>query len=663
MSGPFTAPTSEVPTLGLNGHSQDPASTSIVFERLTRLPHFKRCGSGYTASCPVPRHKHDDANPSLTFRQEVDGTVLLHCHGGCSNGEICEALGIQQRDLFPTPVKQSSGLGNIEAVYDYCNDAGELIYQVVRFERRLDGKRHKTFRPRRPHDKGGWIWGLHDTPRVLYRLQALLQADPYKPVYLPEGEKDVDALCERGLVATCNPGGAGKWKSEYSEHLRGRQVAILPDNDEPGYRHASEVAASLMGIAAKVFILELPDLRAMKPGADVSDWLRVEGNGVELLCELAAIGLKNMPVSLVTVEADAGLDAQSSGYMNYEHLNTPSSFTRTSSAKRLADVDVEEVHFIIRPYLMRSKLIGVEGDPGVGKTWACCAFATMVSTGTGMPGIDGFELGRPGNVLFCTGEDGLGDTLRPRCESMGADLTRIFAYDESLVLDEVGVLKLESEIVACRPDLVVIDPFVAFMGSKVDAYRSNEMRAMLRPLADLAKRYGCTILPVRHLTKSSKSKAIYRGQGSIDFTAACRAVVLVGCDPSDRTQRAVTLTKMNLAPDTHATGFTIENGVFKWTGQSYLTPNRLLEAESMEETVSALDEAVQFLEAVLAAGPVSSDEIFAASQKQRISDATLRRAKQQLKVKAHPLRENGMRGVQSWEWFLPPKPLGNEHAV
>ena len=53
-------------------------------------------------------------------------------------------------------------------------------------------------------------------------------------IYICEGEKDVEALERAGCAATCNAGGAGKWRPEYSEALAGANVIIVADRDEPG---------------------------------------------------------------------------------------------------------------------------------------------------------------------------------------------------------------------------------------------------------------------------------------------------------------------------------------------------------------------------------------------------------------------------------------------
>lgn len=99
-------------------------------------------------------------------------------------------------------------------------------------------------------------------------------------MFVCEGEKDCDNLAAIGLAATTNAGGAEKWKAEHSEALRGRLVFILPDNDEPGRRHASAVAVSLHNIAAGVRIVNLSHL---PDKGDVSDWLAAGGTADELL--------------------------------------------------------------------------------------------------------------------------------------------------------------------------------------------------------------------------------------------------------------------------------------------------------------------------------------------------------------------------------------------
>jgi len=237
---------------------------------LSKLEGVRKAGSGWTARCPA----HEDQRASLSISTGDDGRVLVHCHAGCSVEEIVGKLGLTIRDLMPSNGSkdhQGNGKSEIVTTYDYRDEQGELLYQVVRME-------PKSFRQRRPKDGGGWDWSLKGVRRICYRLSQVLSAKPEETIFVGEGEKDADNLDRRGLVATCNSGGAGKWQVEFSQFLKGRRVVILPDKDGPGRKHAETVARSLQGTAAEVKVVELPGA-----GKDVSDWLDAGGTVEELL--------------------------------------------------------------------------------------------------------------------------------------------------------------------------------------------------------------------------------------------------------------------------------------------------------------------------------------------------------------------------------------------
>jgi hypothetical protein len=264
--------------------------TPEVVRRVLELLHdAKPSGTGqWSARCPA----HEDSRPSLSVGVGDDGRVLLHCHTGCTLQDILQALGLKEADLFPP--QEGNGKPRIAATYDYCDECGNVLFQTVRFV-------PKDFRQRRPDGKGGWVWNLKGVPRVLYRLRELLKAPPDRPVFVVEGEKDVEALRALGLVATCNPMGAGKWRRGMNDYgLRDRSVYIIADNDDAGRGHAAEVLASLQGVARSAVVIELPGL---PPKGDVSDWLNIAGNdkeGLLSLCRKAA-------------EADGAKEGQAAG--------------------------------------------------------------------------------------------------------------------------------------------------------------------------------------------------------------------------------------------------------------------------------------------------------------------------------------------------------------
>ena len=160
----------------------------------------------------------------------------------------------------------------IVKTYSYRDAEGEELHQLVRYG-------DKQFLQRR-RVNGKWVWNLEGVPRVLYRLPQLLAAKAKRTVFAVEGEKDANNLARLGLVTTTNPGGAGKWKDEYSQPLIGRNVVILPDNDQVGRDHAKQVAQSLIGLAKSVKILQLPNL---PPHGDVSTWLKKGGTKDKLV--------------------------------------------------------------------------------------------------------------------------------------------------------------------------------------------------------------------------------------------------------------------------------------------------------------------------------------------------------------------------------------------
>jgi putative DNA primase/helicase len=222
----------------------------------------RKSGAGYSAKCPA----HDDRNPSLSLR-DVDGRILVHCHGGCAQTAVVDAL--KARGLWPEQEHRDDQ--DVEATYSYRDEHSALLYQIVR-------KVGKRFLQRYPDGAGGWIWKKH--PRqVLYHLPEILNA---AIVFIAEGEKDVDTLRQYGFIATTNAGGAkAPWLIEFSETLRDREVIIIPDNDKPGWERGVVIARALLRVAAKVRVFDLP-----KRVKDVTDWFEAGHSEVELITAL-----------------------------------------------------------------------------------------------------------------------------------------------------------------------------------------------------------------------------------------------------------------------------------------------------------------------------------------------------------------------------------------
>jgi hypothetical protein len=223
--------------------------TGTAFDRLltaleTGGNHVTGNGRQRMARCPA----HSDGHASLSLTQG-DDRVLVKCQAGCDTDEVLAALDLARADLFDKPLQNGNGdKPQIVATYDYTDEAGTLLYQAVRYV-------PKGFQQRRPNGHGGWIYKLGDTRRVLYRLPAVLAAAKAgQTIYVVEGEKDVHAVEKVGSVATCNSGGAGKWKPHHTAALAGAEVIVVADRDAPGRAHARQVIASLhsAGITARL---------------------------------------------------------------------------------------------------------------------------------------------------------------------------------------------------------------------------------------------------------------------------------------------------------------------------------------------------------------------------------------------------------------------------
>lgn len=409
----------------------------------------KRNGDGWQAKCPG----HEDTTPSLSISEGMDGRVLLCCHAGCSVDEILGALAIQKRDLFAD--NGTSGR-EIIATYDYTDESGALLSQVVRFA-------PKDFRQRRPDGLGGWMWKLDGVRRVLYRLPNVLAAvKAGKRVWVVEGEKDVHALEALGHVATCNPGGAGKWRKDYTATLTGADVLIVADKDEPGRAHAREVAKALCGVVAKIVIVEAAE------GKDVSDHLAAGRKLAELLpCE--------HPHGAV-FEKDNGL---------------------THIRDLLAEPD-DAVSWIVDGLLPAGGLSVFGGKPKGGKSTTARAIALRVCRGEPV-------LGRTttrGPVVYLGLEDPRRVT-KGHLRTLGAQ-----PHDDLYVFTgtrpEAALAWLEGVLAKVDPVLVVVDTLQHLLGvSDLNDYA--RVVAALGPVLGLVRSRRAHMMLVHHAGKGDRT--------------------------------------------------------------------------------------------------------------------------------------------------------------
>lgn len=243
------------------------------------------------ARCPA----HEDGRASLTadYQDGEPGRVLIRCHAGCEFADVVAALGLRESDTYdgpspegsrrpafsrprpparpapvPSRVKCDHRWTEVES-YRYTDADGEIVCEVVRQACQECGG--KNFPVRRPDGRGGWEWKWPAmAARPLYRLPAVLAAlAAGRTVYIAEGEKDVHALERAGVAATCNPGGAGKFRAAHAGQLAGAaRVVIVADRDPAGYKHAATVAELLAAVTPPPAAVDVAEALEGKDAAD-----------------------------------------------------------------------------------------------------------------------------------------------------------------------------------------------------------------------------------------------------------------------------------------------------------------------------------------------------------------------------------------------------------
>jgi len=283
----------------------------------------------------------------------------------------------------------------------------------------------------------------------------------------------------------------------------------------------------------------------------------------------------------------------------------------------------------------------------------------------GVPMPDGTPVPKALTGAVLSAEDGRSDTIRPRAEAAGTDLSRlILPRFHQLPQFPKDLPALEELIVDRAPVLVVIDPLFAFLPPKVAANLDQCARLALTPMARLAEWTGCTILMLRHVNKEWRSRAVHRGLGSVAISAAARAGLIVDPHPTDPGTFVVAVSKTNLGARPPSLGYRVVSSpggqpVIEWTGPVEVTADALGAKRVPEKGLKMRDRAVDWLSRELANGPRKSVDIHAAAAEAGIPDRTLYRAKDYLPARSHKVHDRKA-DRSEWWWYDPsaawPKP-------
>lgn len=443
---------------------------------VSKLNASRRNDHDYRCKCPAHAGTSDD---SLSISPGDDGIALLYCHAGCTYDQIKSALGEPVTES--KPVYNAGGNGRLVSrpkqeqkseivkVYEYTDEDGNILFEKVRME-------PKSFRVRVP-SANGYEWKIGDTRRVIYNLPAVIVSDV---VFIVEGEKDADRLMSEGLTATCNFDGASKgtqkpkWLPEYNQFFKGKEVYILPDNDEPGYEHGKHIKAQLFDIAHSVKMVELPDL---PPAGDVSDWLD-SGNTVQ---------------DLITL------------------VNQKESISHKWKIKTLETAFEELIptEYIVAPLVPKRSLNIWFGAPGSMKSMILMDMCFSILSGLDfIPGSKTEMETKPASILWIDLDNG-NDVLKERFSAMArakgvGRATPHFHYVSMpdpwlFVADITSQMDLKMLISDLKADLVIVDNLGSVTGD-IDE-NSAQMVRIMAPLRAMTDELNVTFIMIHHQRK------------------------------------------------------------------------------------------------------------------------------------------------------------------
>lgn len=441
--------------------------------------------------CP----RHDDTEPSLTIDTAKDIWSCFPCdvHGrswklvqwvqNCGKDEAAIWLrenGFLEDRLKPAPRKEI-------ACYHYQDEAGNLLYQVVRYE-------PKAFAYRRPSTIGKWTWNLMGVRRVLYHLTQVVTAEV---VFVLEGEKDCDALSKWGYVATTCPMGAGKWLADYNPPLSGKHVYIVPDNDSAGKIHAEQVAQSVGPTAASVSMIALP---GVPEKGDFSDWVRMGGTR-EAFGDLVESA---QPYAASTV---------STAILSWRDIPTMGSVPRV------------EIEWLIEGFLPQSALVILAGESRSLKTWVAMDIAGRVANGLKFAG----KVATHRRVLVLDRENPA-SVIHYRRDLLGIGDPRMLHY-WGIWQDEPPPEPSDERLLAMAKEekpLMIFDSLIRFHKRK-----ENSSEEMARTMAHFRALVGAgaTVVILHHRSDKTGGE-VYRG--SSEILAACDVMIAMDRDQTNR---------------------------------------------------------------------------------------------------------------------------------
>ncbi len=654
----------------------------------------RQSGKGWSALCPA----HDDHNPSLSINEGDDGRVLFKCFSqNCSANNIANAIGLRMSDLFCTSTRTPShkpeqrrktktvktystpeeGLVYLRATlgepthprWTYFDSQGTILGYVYRFSIISNGKPEKPYQPLTLTPNGWVIQGI-ESPRPLFNLPKILNHNGL--VLFFEGEKCCDLATELGYVSTTTYGGSNAPHLTDLSFLDGKEIWLFPDNDKPGKDYAKKLLQLFgqLNNKPKVKIVELPNL---PPKGDIEQFLEQR---------------KGHTRQAIADEIQALASKVKFHEWTKEKKKPEPEEEETLQLIWGSEIKMEPTKWLWPRCIPFGSLTLLSGLPGTGKSQVAAFLASVVSTGGTLP--DGSTC-PASKALYCSAEDAPAKTLLPRFVANNACSAKIGfpkgVVKKSTEPESEGETKPEKErswnlldtsllekCLNANPEIrfVVIDPIGSYVGGSTDTYRDNEVRHVLNPLKELAEKRELAVILICHLGKSKHLTADQNILGSTAFSGLARVSLHVQPDPKNEGSSLLLPGKNNLSPQspgwrfslesvelTNEKGELIETSKVCWSDEPVEGVNantayqgELSEGKKRGPEPRKLQEAKQFLTEFLADGARYKFMLDEEIRRRGISEATLKRAKENLGVLSY--RSKG--GLFCWSFVNQSEP-------
>ncbi len=317
----------------------------------------------------------------------------------------------------------------------------------------------------------------------------------------------------------------------------------------------------------------------------------------------------------------------------------------------MSDVKEEEITWLYQPYVPRGKVTICAAYPGTGKTYVLCYMTACVSTGRSFFNQVPFK-DTPGKAIYLTAEDGIGDTIKKRLRICGANMENIATVTEKTAL-QFDSPEIEDFMKDFKPDLMIFDPFQAYIGAEINMNAPNETRDKLNHIADLAEKHDVAVVLICHFNKNGKGDAITRVLGSTDIMGICRSYIALGAVPGEDDMKFMSHEKSSLDKRGKTILFEIDpdKGGVVYLGENNLTMDdyTAIRNKKRVSNAPAVEAAKMFITENMPEGRRLAKELKTLAAANKISDGSLQRAREELGIITRKTKEFPPRSI----WILP----------